>query len=203
MLGAGLGLLLAMAFRWLKHGGNRSLLPARLMAGRLRSPLVTRQRALLAADLLRAEKKFSLHEAEMVHHAMWNAMLLEAVSEGQIDHNKVRFVSVFFSQLSGHRLVPEAAAEAAETVLESPHNALTEIGRARDTSWESREYILAGAILTSLADGVVVKSEANRLGDIADALGMERGDRQIIYTELASRLGETQSLPASALPPAK
>ncbi len=185
---AGTAFLVMAGRRWLRHGDNLDALSEGLATGTMQTRAFVRQRAHLAADLLRDSQKLPAHENEIVHHALWYAMLLEASSDGRIDRREARFIANFFGQLTGRHLIVEGAFEAAENVIQNPHAALVETAKAKNASVKSREHILAGAFLVSLSDGELIESEANRLGDIADALGFDFGERQNIYMEMMNRL---------------
>ncbi len=188
---AGVYLAVAALRRRFRHAKNLDALPPELGdAGAVHGDAFLKQRGLLGAELIRDAKKLPDHEREIVHHALWHAMLLEAASDGTIDAREVRFVSDFFGRLSGRRLAMDTATESAEQIAAAPQTALAEIAKARDTSLTSREHILEGAFLVSLADGELIASEANRLGDIADALGLDLTERHVIYQELTNRLAD-------------
>lgn len=175
--------------RWVRHGENLdALAPELATEGAIHTDAFLRQRALLGGDLIRDAETLPDHEREIVNHALWHAMLLEAASDGSIDVREVRFVVDFFGKLSGHSISMEDAVEAARRIAGQPQSALKEIAKARHTSQASREHVLEGAFLVSLADGELIQSEADRLGDIADALAFNLTERQVIYQELTNRL---------------
>lgn len=185
---AGVTLLVMAGRRWLRHSDNLDALSEGLATGTMQADAFMRQRARVAANLLQDVERLPAHENEIVHHALWNAMLLEASSDGRIDPREARFIAHFFGHLTGQSLALKNVFEAAENAAHNPHEALTEIAKAKNASDASREHILAAAFLVTLSDGELIESEANRLGDIADALGFDWSERQAVYTEMMNRL---------------
>ena len=191
LLAAGVALyVVARAMRrWIRHGENLDILAPELATrGAIDAQAFSKQRAMLGKELIASAKELPEHEREIVHHALWHAMLLEAASDGSIDAREVRFVVDFFGELSGRAVASEAAIEAAERLAARPQAAIAEIAKAQGASYPSRQHILEAAFLVSLADGELIESEANRLGDISDVLGFSLAERQGIYTELTNRL---------------
>lgn len=191
LLAAGLALyLVAVSLRrWVRRGENLDMLAPELATqGAIQAEAFIRQRALLGHDLIRDARALPDHDREIVNHALWHAMLLEAASDGSIDAREVQFVADFFGKLSGRSLRGDIALEAAERIAAHPQQALTEIAKARQAGQAAREHILEGAFLVSLADGELIESEADRLSDIADALGFSLEERQVIYREMTNRL---------------
>jgi len=116
-------------------------------------------------------------------------MLLEAASDGSIDHREMRFVAELFGQMTGNKLDHRPVAEAAEDVRRDPKTALAEISKARVVSNASKEHVLAGAFLVSVSDNELADGEADCLGDIADALAINQRERKIIFESITKRLG--------------
>lgn len=186
--GAVITFLVMAGRRWLRRGDNLDALSEGLATGTMQTQAFARQRAKAASNLLRDVARLPTHEKEIVHHALWNAMLLEASSDGRIDPGEARFIAHFFGHLTGQSLVLNSVFEAAESVVHNPQNALNETAKAKSASDASREHILAAAFLVTLSDGELIESEANRLGDIADALGFNWSERQAVYMEMINRL---------------
>lgn len=186
--GACLILLVMEGLRWLRQGGNRGTFPEELPEEAIGVQALTEQRDHLAADLIRHAKHVPDHEGELVYDAMWNAMLLETASDGRIDLREIRYITSFVSQISGRSFSSDQAMEAAEDTAKNPQKAMSNVAKARNTGESSRAFILAGAFLVSLSDGELEDKEADRLGDIADALGFDLGDRKNFYREMTNRL---------------
>ena len=77
--------------RYWRHRRNAGALPELSSIENIRSSMLDKQRALLASDLLNDASKLPAHEIEVTRHALWMAMLLEAASDGSIDHREMRF----------------------------------------------------------------------------------------------------------------
>lgn len=188
----------AVALAWLarglrrniRRGGNLGAIPDELSGdgGLMSVADFAGRRASLGNNLIHAASALPAEDRDLVHHALWHAMLLEAASDGGVDPREVRFVAEFFGRLSGRKLPGDSAIEAAEHIASHPQRALTEIAKARETTEASRRCVLESAMLVSLADGELVASEANRLGDIADALGIGLDERRAIYSAMTNRL---------------
>lgn len=175
--------------RHIRHGGNLDAMPDELSGeGTLGGAGFAGKRSTLGSDLIRAATALPEEERDIVHHALWHAMLLEAASDGSVDPREIRFVAEFFASLSGRKLGADGALEAAGHIAANPRRTLREIAKARGASAGSRRCIVESAMLVSLADGDLIESEANRLGDIADALGFGIDERRAIYAGMTERL---------------
>lgn len=175
--------------RWMKQGENQDALPRELASeGAIPRDALHAQRARLGSRLIRDAEQLPAHEREIVHHALWHAMLLEASADGSVDLREIRVITDLFGRMTGRGQSPESVAQSAEGISRRPQATLSEIAKARTASRRAREHILEGAFLLSLADGILIESEANRLGDIADALGFGLEERQFIFAEMANRL---------------
>lgn len=173
----------------IRHGGNRGALPGELSEkGSLAGNEFASRRARLGKDLIQAATALPTEERDRIHHALWHAMLLEAGADGSVDPREVRFVAEFFGRLSGRKLPVDSAVEAAGEIAAHPQRALSEIAKARNAAEPSRRCVLESAMLVSLTDGEMIESEANRLGDIADALGFGLEERRAIYSGMTNRL---------------
>jgi uncharacterized membrane protein YebE (DUF533 family) len=175
--------------RYWRHRRNTGALPQRDSIEHVQSSLLDQQRTLLASDLLSDASKLPAHEIEITRHALWMAMLLEAASDGSIDHREMRFVAELFGQMTGNKLDHRPVAEAAEDIRSDPKTALAEISKARVVSNASKEHVLAGAFLVSVSDSELADGEADCLGDIADALAINQRERKVIFESITKRLG--------------
>lgn len=175
--------------RYLRHRRNAGTLPDLKSIEQVQPSILDRQRALLASDLLKDASKLPAHEMEVTHHALWMAMLLEAASDGGIDHREIELVTGLFGQMTGKNMDYRPVIEAAETVQSDPKSTLAEISKASWFSNASKEHILTGAFLVSVSDQELAESEADCLGDIADVLAINPRERKAIYEGISKRLG--------------
>lgn len=173
----------------IRRGSNLGAMPDELSGeGGLSGDDFAGKRSRLGNDLIRVAAALPAEDRGPTHHALWHAMLLEACADGSVDTREVRFVADFFGRLSGRRLPGDSAIEAADHIAAHPQRALGEIAKARHTAPPSKRCVLESAMLVSLADGEMIESEANRLGEIADALGIGLDDRRTIYSDMTRRL---------------
>ncbi|MGI9387598.1 MAG: TerB family tellurite resistance protein [Methyloligellaceae bacterium] len=150
--------------------------------------LVQRQQALMG-NLLEGWAKLPAEEVEVSRHAMWTAMLLEAASDGSIDHREMKFVADLFGQMAGKEMDFRPVIHAAELVERDKKAALGEIAKARGVSNESKEHILAGAFLVTVCDHALTEAETACLGDISGALGLSQGERKSVFKGITERFG--------------
>ncbi|MGI9515320.1 MAG: TerB family tellurite resistance protein [Anderseniella sp.] len=179
---------LAGVRNYLRHRRNASVLPDPASLQPVEPGMLDKQRAALASNLLNDASKLAAHEIEVTHHALWMAMLLEAAPDGSIDPRKIRAVADLFGQMTGNKLDYGPVIESAELVQSDRKSALAEISKASGVSSASKEHILAGALLVSVSDRTLEESEAELLGDIADALAINQHERQAIYDGITRRL---------------
>lgn len=174
--------------KYFRHRRNASALPDLKSVEHVQPRMLDEQRALLASDLLDDASKLPAHEMEVTHHALWMAMLLEAASDGSIDHREIELVTGLFGQMTGETLDYRPVIEAAELLQSDPNSALAEISKASRFSNASKEHILAGAFLVSVSDLKLAESEVDCLGDIADALAISSRERKAVYQGITKRL---------------
>jgi uncharacterized tellurite resistance protein B-like protein len=151
--------------------------------------IIDEKRGVLASNLLDGWSKVPVDEIEVTRHALWTAMLLEAASDGSIDHREMRFVADLFGQMGGDKIDFRPVIKAAELVESDKKSALREISRASRVSNASKEHILAGAFLVSVSDHVLTESETDCLGKIADALAINQRERKAIFEGITKRFG--------------
>lgn len=147
------------------------------------------KRSALAARLLEDWSRLPEEEIALTRHALWTAMLLEAASDGSIDHREMRFVADLFGRMAGNELDFRPVIQAAELVQRDRKTALAEIAKARKVSKASKEQILGGAFLVSISDHALAETETQCLGDIADALAISRRDRKAMFEGFTRRFG--------------
>ena len=174
---------------YLRHRRNAGTLPDPKSSEQIQPGMLDRQRALLASDFLNDVSKLPAHEIEVTRHALWTAMLLEAVSDGNIDQREMRIVADLFGQMTGNIMDYKPVIEATERVQGDQKSALAEISKANRVSDASREFILAGAFLVSVSDHALADSEADCLGDIADVLKISPRKREAVFRDITKRLG--------------
>ena len=150
--------------------------------------LVEHQQA-LTANLLEGWAELPKDEVEVSRHALWTGMLLEAASDGSIDHREMKFVSDLFGQMSGEKMNFRPVIHAAELVERDKKAALAEIAKARNVSKASKEHILAGAFLVTICDHSLTETETACLGDIAGALGLSQRERKAMFADITERFG--------------
>jgi len=151
--------------------------------------IIDEKRGLLASNLLDGWSTVPADEIEVTRHALWTAMLLEAASDGSIDHREMRFVADLFGQLGGDKIDFRPVIKAAELVENDKKTALKEISRASRVSNASKKHILAGAFLVSVSDHALTESETHCLGTIADALKINKRDRKAIFEGMTKQFG--------------
>jgi len=147
------------------------------------------KRTLLASNLLDGWPEIPAHEIEVTRHALWTAMLLEAASDGSIDHREMRFVADLFGKMAGKEMDFRPVISAAELVQNDKKSALIEISKASKVSNASKEHILAGAFLVSVSDHALTDSETACLGNIADALAINQREREALFEGITKRFG--------------
>lgn len=150
--------------------------------------LLERQQALMA-NLLDGWAKLPDDEVEISRHALWNAMLLEAASDGSIDHREMKFVADLFGQMSGKKMDFRPVIHAAELVERDKKAALGEIAKARGVGDASKEHVLAGAFLVTVCDHALTEAETACLGDISRALGLSQRERKSVFKGITERFG--------------
>ena len=180
---------IARLWRYLRHRRNAHALPDPTSFEQVEPGMLDKQRALLASDLLNDASKLPVHEMEVTRHALWMAMLLEAASDGSIDPREMIIIADLFGQMTGNKLDYGPVIESAELVQSDQKSALVEISKASRVSNASKEHILAGAFLVSVSDQTLEYSEAECLGDIADALAINQHERKAICEGITKRLG--------------
>ena len=151
--------------------------------------MIDEKRRLLASNLLDGWSKVPTDEVEVTRHALWTAMLLEAASDGSIDHREMRFVADLFGQMGGKEIDFRPVIKAAELVQSDKKTALSEISKASKVSNASKEHILAGAFLVSVSDHALIESEIDCLGNIAGALAINQRERKAIFEGITKRFG--------------
>ncbi|MGI9382650.1 MAG: TerB family tellurite resistance protein [Methyloligellaceae bacterium] len=151
--------------------------------------MLDEKRDSVASILLSDWSKVPEHEVEVTRHALWTAMLLEAASDGSIDHREMRFVADLFGQMAGKEVDFRPVIQAAELVQSDKKSALAEISKASRVSNPSKEHVLAGAFLVSVSDHALTESETDCLGAIADALAISQRNRKAIFEGITKRLG--------------
>ncbi len=151
--------------------------------------MIDEKRGLLASNLLDEWSKVPADELEVTRHALWMAMLLEAASDGSIDHREMRFVADLFGQMGGDKMDFRPVIKAAELVESDKKSALREISKAGKVSKASKEHILAGAFLVSVSDHALTERETACLGNIADALKINQRERKAFFEGITKRFG--------------
>lgn len=164
-------------------------LPKQSYIEQAKPEILDEKRALLASNLLDGWSEIPAHELEVTRHALWTAMLLEAASDGSIDHREMRFVADLFGKMAGNQIDFRPVIKAAELVQSDKKSSLTEISKASKVSNASKEHILAGAFLVSISDHALTESETACLGDIADALAINQRERKVMFEGITKRFG--------------
>lgn len=180
-------ILLLITYR--KYKRISKLLPDAGAIGRTQPETIDARRGAHASLLLDDWEKLPEAEIEVTRHALWTAMLLEAASDGDIDHREMQFVADLFGRLAGSEMDFRPVIQAAELVHSDKRSALSEIAKARKVSDASKEQILAGAFLVSVSDHALSERETDCLGDIADALAIGRRDRKAMFAAITERFG--------------
>lgn len=143
--------------------------------------------ARLTARLLQDWKAVPEDELEMARHALWTAMLLEAAADASIDNREMQFISALFGRMAGEKMDFAPVITAAELVQRDRRSALRELGKAKRISNESKQQVLAGAFLVSVADHELAPQETDCLVKIADALGLNTRERKAMLQEITRR----------------
>ena len=180
-------ILLLITYR--KYRRISKLLPDPGAIGRTQPKTIDAKRGALASFLLDDWKKLPDGEIEVTRHALWTAMLLEAASDGNIDHREMQFVADLFGRMAGSEMDFRPVIQSAELVHNDKRSALSEIAKAREVSDASKAQILAGAFLVSVSDHTLSERETDCLGDIADALAIGRRDRKAMFAGITKRFG--------------
>lgn len=148
---------------------------------------IDEKRAGLTARLLDDWASVSDQELEATHDALWTAMLLEAASDGSIDHREMKFVADVFGRMAGKEMDFRPVITAAELVQSDKKTALSDISKAKMVSDAAKQQILAGAFLVSVSDHALTAQETDCLVRIADALAISQRDRQDMLKEITAR----------------
>jgi uncharacterized membrane protein YebE (DUF533 family) len=164
-------------------------LPDKASIEQAQPEMLDEKRALLASNLLDGWSEIPADEMEVTRHALWTAMLLEAASDGSIDHREMRFVADLFGQMAGNEIDFRPVIKAAELVQNDKKTALNDISKASRVSKTSKEHILAGAFLVSVSDHALTESETACMGDIANALSINQRDREAMFEDITKRFG--------------
>ena len=164
-------------------------LPDKTSIQQAQPEMLDEKRALLASNLLDGWSEIPADEIEVTRHALWTAMLLEAASDGSIDHREMRFVADLFGQMAGNEIDFRPVIKAAELVQNDKKTALNEISKASRVGKASKEHILAGAFLVSVSDHALTESETACLGNISDALAINQRERKAIFEGITKRFG--------------
>lgn len=163
-------------------------LPAPRVIQQIKPGMLDEKRDSLASGLLTDWQNLPDHDRETTREALWTAMLLEAVSDGNIDPRELEFVADLFERMGSDGAGREPVVEAAERVHGDQKAALRAISGASAISDPGKEYILAGAFLVSLSDHALAESETDCMGDIADALAISQRDRKAMFKGITKRL---------------
>lgn len=182
-------LCVAVLLRYVRFRRIAEVLPDPRAIARAEPMTLDEKRDLIASGLLDIAAKLPAGELEVTRQALWNAMLLETVSDGSIDPREMRFVADLFSRITGDPVDHQAVGEAAKAARGDRRSALAEIAKARTAGGAAKEYVLAGAFLVTVSDYALADSETDCLGEIADALGIGRRDSEAILSGIAKRLG--------------
>jgi tellurite resistance protein len=156
---------------------------------RSKPEIVNERREALKSRLLREWLKLPQNELAAARQALWTATLLQAASDGDIDHREMSFVADLFGELSGEKMDFRPVIKAAELVHANKKSALSDISNAKKISNSAKEQILAGAFLVSISDHSLSEVETNCLRQIADALAINRRDRKLMLERITARLG--------------
>lgn len=164
-------------------------LPAPRVIQQITPGMLDEKRDALASELLADWQNLPDRDRETTREALWTAMLLEAVSDGNIDPRELDFVADLFERMGTDSAEREPVMEAAERVHGDQKAALGSLSGASAISDPAKEYILAGAFLVSLSDHALAESETDCVGDIADALAISQRDREVMLKGITKRLG--------------
>lgn len=180
-------ILLVITFRKYKQAAKA--LPNPYDIKQTQPEAIDEKRSALAAQLLDNWSAVPEPEKEITRDAVWTAMLLEAASDGNIDHREMTFVADLFGRMAGDEMDFRPVINAAEQVHNDRKAALAEIAKAKAVSNPSKEQILASAFLVSVSDHSLSEAETDCLGDIAAALAINRRDRKTMLRGITQRFG--------------
>ncbi|MGD9867279.1 MAG: TerB family tellurite resistance protein [Hyphomicrobiales bacterium] len=151
------------------------------------SSQIDERQAALKARLLQDWARIPEAEVELARHALWTAMLLEAASDGSVDHREMQFVADLFGRMSGTQVDFRPVIKAAEQAHGAKKAALAEIGKAKGLSNLAKQQVLAGAFLVSVCDHALTDHELDCLVKIADALHVGGRERKRMLEDIAAR----------------
>lgn len=180
-------ILLVITFR--KYRQAAKALPNPYDITQTKPEAIDEKRSALAEQLLDDWSTVPEQEKETTRNAIWTAMLLEAASDGNIDHREMTFVADLFGRMAGDEMDFRPVISAAEQVHNDRKAALAEIAKAKEVTNPSKEQILASAFLVSVSDHSLSEAETDCLGDIAAALAINRRDRKAMMQGIAQRFG--------------
>lgn len=180
-------ILLVITYR--KYRRAAKALPNPYDIGQAGAETIDQKRELLAGQLLAAWSELPEAEKGLTRDALWTAMLLEAASDGNIDNREMRFVANLFGKIVGDEMDFTPVIAAAEQVHSDKKGALSDISRAKGVSNASKEQILASAFLVSVSDHALSEAETDCLGDIAEALAINRRDGKAMLKGITQRFG--------------
>lgn len=184
---AALGMLAYMAMvvrRRLVASGSQARLTGAMPTEAVSPAEMLELQQALGARLAEDARRLPEHEIELVRHALWTAMLLEAGADDNIDAAEIDFVTRFYGQVLPGQTVRHMVADAGHSVRSDRESALRDISKAASVSLSSKRHILQGAFLVTIANDVLEPSEARWLHEIAVALGLSAAEQTVLFQEL-------------------
>lgn len=185
-----LAILIPNILLWITYQKYKRVAKALPDAGSITAagaPEIEQRRAALKMRLLQDWATIPEAEVGLARHALWTAMLLEAASDGSIDHREMQFVADLFGSMSGAQMDFRPVIKAAEQVHGEKKAAMAEIGKAKGLSSLAKQQILAGAFLVSVCDHALTDHELDCLMRISDALNIGQRERKRMLTEIRER----------------
>lgn len=133
----------------------------------------------LAEAIEETGKTLPKHEAELLHHALWHAMLLMACADHEIDREEIDSVTRLFGSLVSKEPDRGSVAQSIELAWKDRSTSLSEISKAAGVSTQAKTLIFRGAYLVSLANQALDPGEVDLLQEIANVLDLKIGDIEL------------------------
>ncbi|MEC9367174.1 MAG: TerB family tellurite resistance protein [Pseudomonadota bacterium] len=185
-----LAILIPSILLWItyrKYKRIEKALPDAQAIEKTEARIIEQRQSALTQRLLEDWKTVAEDEVELARHTLWTAMLLEAASDGSIDHREMKFVSELFGRMGGQQVDFRPVINAAELVHKDRRSALSEVAKAKRLGAVAKQQVLAGAFLVSVCDHSLSDHELACIMDIANALGISQRDRKIMLGEIRAR----------------
>lgn len=165
--------LVAWARRRARKVYLTKLLPDDAQVSGFDSDRLRRLSRTLAQAIDETGKSLPKHDRELLHNALWHAMLLMAGADREIDDVEIDSVAKLYGDLVSNAPDHESVAESIELAGKDRSTSLVEIGKASGVSSEAKTLVFHGAYLVSVANKELDPGEVALLQEIASVLKLD------------------------------